>query len=135
VWKTSSSKFINFSSIYVKNSLNTRGTTQQGVLPGRARKDFAWRARYFPKEAGMDTEDMTFTALHVLYGRLQTLRSLELLEVIDANFSTYYQDILEEASAAHSQVITLLDTLYQELAYYRQYFQESQEQHTRERSR
>jgi hypothetical protein len=86
------------------------------------------------KRGSMDTEDMTFTALHVLYGRLQTLRSLELLEVIDANFSTYYQDILEEAYAALAQVETEIDQLNAELEYHHQRFQEARDQQSQEQN-
>jgi hypothetical protein len=64
---------------------------------------------------------------------LSRMKSAQMVRATGAQDPSHH--LLEEASAAHSQVITLLDTLYQELAYYRQYFQESQEQRTSERSR
>ncbi len=97
----------------------------------------------------MNSQQEETDTLHRLAARLEAISSIDLLcdhlEALSrmksaqmgrpAGVQDHSQHLLEEASAAYSQVATLLDTLYQELAYYRQCFQDSQEQHTRERSR
>jgi hypothetical protein len=97
----------------------------------------------------MNNQQEETDTLHRLAVRLEAISNIDLLcddlealshmksaqRVRPAGVQDHSQPLLEEASAAYSQVITLIDTLYQELAYYRQYFQESQEQHTSERSR
>ena len=85
----------------------------------------------------MSSQQENVNALHRLTARLEALSSVDLLcdhletlsrtnnSALHGGAPDHFQHILEEAYAAYSQVATLLDEFYQELAYHRQCLQES----------
>lgn len=87
----------------------------------------------------MGSQQEKANTLHRLTARLEALSSIDLLcdhletlgrinnsaRLLSGRAQDHSHHILEEAYAAYSQVATLLDEFYQELAYHRQCLQES----------
>ncbi len=87
----------------------------------------------------MSSQQETTNTLHRVAARLEALSSIDLLcdhlealsrmksaeMVRPGGVQDHSHYLLEEAEAAYTQVVTLLDAFYPELAYYRQCLQQS----------